>query len=124
VILESIAGFARKLQRLPTHTELRMQRRLDPHFPVHSTISNHFRSKADLAVALLDLSATNPEWADLAEFVESPGLPQTPAAKPRSEGSVYLLKSGQFYKIGRSDDIERRFREVKIALPEQVTLVH
>ena len=37
---------------------------------------------------------------------------------------VYLLKSGKHYKIGRSDDIEQRFREVKIALPETVMLVH
>ena len=39
-------------------------------------------------------------------------------------GFIYLLKSGRHYKIGRSEDIERRFREVTIALPETVTLIH
>ena len=37
---------------------------------------------------------------------------------------VYLLKSGRHYKIGRSDDIGRRFREISTTLPEPVTLVH
>jgi hypothetical protein len=42
----------------------------------------------------------------------------------RNGGWVYLLKSGPHYKIGRSDDLERRMREVKTALPERVTMVH
>lgn len=40
------------------------------------------------------------------------------------EESVYLLKSGDHYKIGRSDNLERRAKEVRIALPESMTLVH
>lgn len=52
------------------------------------------------------------------------------AAAPKSapteakEGLVYLLRSGSFHKIGKSDDIERRFRQVSVALPDKVTLVH
>ena len=39
-------------------------------------------------------------------------------------GSVYLLKAGAHYKIGRSDELERRVREIRIALPEAAKLVH
>ena len=41
-----------------------------------------------------------------------------------NEGWVYLLQSGAYYKIGRSDEIEKRVKQISIALPEAVKLIH
>ncbi len=123
-ILEKLAALTQQLGRLPTRTEIKMQRRTDTTFPSHSTVDNHFRTNADLTSALLNLSRQNEAWADLASFLVAPEAGDLDTRPASSEGIVYLLKSGQFYKIGRSEDIERRFREVKIALPEAVTLIH
>ena len=40
------------------------------------------------------------------------------------EGYVYLLRSGPHYKIGRGDQLERRVKQIKVALPEAASLVH
>jgi hypothetical protein len=40
------------------------------------------------------------------------------------DGYVYLLRSGAHYKIGKSDEIERRVKEIRVALPEATILEH
>ncbi|MEK7354549.1 MAG: GIY-YIG nuclease family protein, partial [Chloroflexota bacterium] len=39
-------------------------------------------------------------------------------------GYVYLMKSGRFYKIGLSNNVERRNYELGIKLPEDVNILH
>src|SRR2546423_1526057 len=39
-------------------------------------------------------------------------------------GFVYLIKSGRFYKIGKTNSIGRREYELGIQLPERLTTVH
>jgi len=39
-------------------------------------------------------------------------------------GFVYLLKSGRFYKIGRSNAAGSREYELRIQLPEKATMIH
>lgn len=45
-------------------------------------------------------------------------------AKAPEYGYVYLLKSGRYYKIGRSSSPRRREYELAIQLPERVKTVH
>lgn len=123
-ILGHLAAFTRSLKRLPTGAEIKMHKQSDPTFPAHSTVNNHFHTKVALATALRQLASEENEWADLLEYVPAPSAPPQRRPKEIGEGMVYLLRSGRFYKIGHSDNIERRFREVTIALPEAVTLVH
>lgn len=37
---------------------------------------------------------------------------------------VYLMKSGKYYKIGRSNDAERRAYDLRLQMPEKLELIH
>jgi hypothetical protein len=39
-------------------------------------------------------------------------------------GFVYLIRSGRYYKIGKSNAVGRRERELAIQLPERANTVH
>jgi hypothetical protein len=122
--LRNVAQACRKYQHYPSIAELKLHRRSDPSFPNYSTIENHFQTRSDLLEALKKFVAERIEFDDVAAL-----LPQTNSAIERDsgevpEGCVYLLKSGGFYKIGRSDQLERRVKQITVALPETVSLVH
>jgi hypothetical protein len=40
------------------------------------------------------------------------------------DGYVYMIKSGQHYKIGYTNDFHRRGKEIAIELPERATTIH
>jgi hypothetical protein len=126
-VLAGVGGLCRKLGRLPTHAEIKFERRSNRSLPAHSTVTNHFPTNSVLATALRQMAETDSEWSDLLKIIPEPVSKPQASVRPVPivpEAVVYLLKSGKHYKIGKSDDIERRFREIKIALPEAVTLVH
>ena len=39
-------------------------------------------------------------------------------------GHVYLLRAGDYFKIGQSSDLERRVKSINVALPDKATLEH
>ena len=129
VLLSKLAVSLRHFGRVPTTMELRLYRKTIPAFPSHSTIDNRFRSKAEMLRAISSWTRDRPEWADVAAVLKAVASDSVAVASDRPseigrDGIVYLIKSGDHYKIGRSDEIERRIREIRLALPEAATLVH
>jgi hypothetical protein len=56
-----------------------------------------------------------PPLREVAEESDAPGA---------EIGFVYLIKSGRFYKIGRTNAAGRREREIALQLPEKATTIH
>jgi hypothetical protein len=111
--------------RIPTGTELRLYRReVDPSFPSHSTVANR-GAKAALLDRLASWVDASGSYADVSAILAGRTVIEVAKAQATSiEGFVYLIKSGTHYKIGRSDEIERRVKEIRVALPEAANLVH
>lgn len=123
-ILLRLAELTERLGRLPTNSEVKFERKKDPSFPVHSTVANHFPTKASLAHALIALSDRDQAWSALKDLIPTVETSAALSATPTKDGLIYLLKSGAFFKIGCSDNIERRIKEITIALPATVELIH
>lgn len=117
----------RELGRFPVFGELRIKAHRDPDFPSPETF-RRFGGMRALAAKLQRFSQER-GYDDMAVLC-------APAAKQREKsktdltfrdvelGFVYLIKSGRFYKIGRSNAVGRRERELAIQLPEEVKVVH
>lgn len=126
-ILTQIANACRHYGHVPTKAELQLYRNHDPSLPSSNAIARHFGRRSDLIVALATRASEDEAYADIAAMLpNAPRGPPAPSAIPSRtpEGFVYLIKSGDFYKVGRSDDLERRVKEIRIALPDKATLAH
>jgi hypothetical protein len=125
VFFEKLAAAFRHYGRIPTEAEFRMYSRIDTYFPSHSTIGNRFSSKAELIDRMRIWVSEREGYDDVAPML---GQPRATAAGEKAaasaEGYVYLLGSGAHFKIGRSDQLERRVKEITIALPDTVKLIH
>jgi hypothetical protein len=127
-LLERFAKFARELGRLPTRGDLRVKRRNDSKFPCADVFHRRWKM-AVLVETLLGYCRSHEGYGDVARLCEE-YVPRRPdvsrAAGVRAEqiGYVYLIKSGHFYKIGKTNDAGRRNYELAIQLPERAEQVH
>ncbi len=126
VLLEGLVSACRHYRKFPTNSEIAMLRQSDPAIPSPKVLQISFDGRDGLVRALADHICDEQDYDDIRAL-----LPKI-SAKPRSDvrapkisdGHVYLIKSGDFFKIGRSDELERRVKEIRIALPDAAVLLH
>jgi hypothetical protein len=123
-LLTAVIGAVRHYGRMPTLDELGLYRATDPSVPSAQAIRRHFVSRPGLIAALAKRAAEDPAYADIAAMLPVAPPPKPASLAKASDGFVYLFKSGEFYKIGQSKDLERRVKEVKIALPDKMEIIH
>ena len=125
VMLEHLARLVRELGHYPVEAEIRLKRRADPVFPSQEAF-RRFGGKAKLASKLREFCERRSDTIVLALIptLSSDEEASTEAIAEAEFGFVYLLKSGRFYKIGRSNAAGRRERELAIQLPERANLIH
>jgi len=125
-VLRKYAEAVRHFGRIPAEIDIRMYSRDRSDFPGHSTFGLHFDGKTGLVSALSDFVRRNDEFADLIAMTPEPEQAEDVEhhGKPTKEGLVYLLRSGEHYKIGRSEELEKRVKQISVALPAAVTLEH
>lgn len=125
-LIRRLVELARELGRFPTQADRRVKAHADPTFPSLRTFDKRLGNKRELVAKVAAFCQQNPEFADALQWCEILPVRSETAAKSdaANDGFVYLIKSGRFYKIGRTNSVGRRERELTIQLPEQATTIH
>src|ERR1700693_1086385 len=127
-LIEKFVALMRELERFPVVAELRMKKRSDASFP-NSKVYERFGSKAQLVAKIQDYCKERTGYEDVVALCSTVADQQVPDVENDGEsaeniGFVYLMKSGRFYKIGRSNAAGRREYEIAIQLPESLQTLH
>src|SRR3546814_20632377 len=72
-----------------------------------SDLPYSFPKKSERLIKLAKWIEASGKFEDVAKLLAQYRIPEMQPASTGNEGYVYLLKSGPYYKIGRSDNIER-----------------
>lgn len=128
-LFEKLIGFIRELGHFPVMAELRMRANSDPDFPNPKTFNSRLGSKPEMITRVRAYCEGRGDHGDVLALCPHLGNDSPPErhAKAKSEevfGFVYLLKSGRFYKIGHSNAVGRRERELAIQLPDRCNVIH
>ena len=123
-VLQSVIECCEALGRLPSNNDLRLFAHQNPGFPANGTIENHYPKRALLVEALRTHSRVNPSYAHISDMLPDPVAAIVEASSTSNYGHVYLLKAGDYYKIGQSSDLEKRVKSINVALPDKATLEH
>jgi len=128
VLLRHYLTFIDELGHVPTAPELRIKAFNTDGFPAASTFTRN-SSKKRLVGKALSFCKENKEYQHLVKILEaSPHelYDETVESNDcaREDGYVYLLEFGKDYKIGNSNNVERRFKEIKTQMPTSGKIVH
>jgi hypothetical protein len=129
LLLERYAALVRELGKVPVNPELRLKRRTDPTFPSHNTFAR-FGDKQRLLTRVIEFCRSRSNLGDVVQIclaqIQEPNLDSRKHYKLADDefGFVYLIQSGRFYKIGRTNALGRREYELSIQLPEKAVTLH
>jgi len=125
-VIEKLISLIRELGHYPVIGEIRIKAREDKDFPAHNVFSR-VGNKQTLIKKLLAYCATKDDFSDIIQIC-SVLRPSDMLKKEKEDvliiGTVYLIKSSKFYKIGRSNSAGRRHYELSIQLPESTEVIH
>ena len=129
-LIEQVISFIREIGKFPTVGELRLKAHNSSGFPAHNTIHSRLGKQSELPNKLLVYCEGKPEYSDVTDICREISTISKEDSEHYSKesdiefGYVYLMKSGRFYKIGSSRNVERRNYELGIKLPEDLNILH
>ena len=115
-LVRILADLTREFGHFPTAAEITLRRRTQTGLPNEKVFGNRLGDKAEQHARVLAFARSHAEYADVATICEA-AKPRQPRPKPAQDesvvtGVVYLIRMGEFHKIGKSNDPGRRVYEL------------
>jgi len=126
-LLAIVLEISKSLGRFPTTSDLKFELHQRPGSPDWKTVLKRW-SMAELAKALVDYAERTNESA-VAAFAKS-YVPRRQVLSTDADGIsaavgyVYMQRHGSDYKIGYTNSLNKRGRQIQIELPQEIELVH
>jgi len=127
-LFDKYIELVRSLGRIPAHGDVLLKAGTDSTFP-NAKVFDKFGTKANLIRKIADHCRTREGYEDIILLCEG-HVSQVSSTVDKSSpddgeiGFIYLMKSGKFFKVGRSNATGRREYELGIQLPEKLKTVH
>lgn len=129
-LLRNVADLTAKLQRFPSAVDMRLEDSNNPDFPSHTAIKRRWNT--------LELANAVAEFCDGMGRRSDGELARNYIASRRTStardlqsnladtalGHVYMQRHGSDYKIGFTNSLNKRGRQIQIELPQEIELVH
>ncbi|MCE5339714.1 MAG: GIY-YIG nuclease family protein [Planctomycetaceae bacterium] len=128
-LIGCVISLIREINKFPTSGDIRLKAYNTKGFPAHNTF-RRLGKKTEMVQKLLAYCKDKSEYQDVIEICKGICVSSEKENDSDSEkddvkfGYVYLMKSGGYYKIGKSDYVEKRNYEIGIKLPEELKIVH
>lgn len=131
-MLNKIIDYIRELGQFPNEAELKIKRFNDSEFPNTVTLRRRLGNKPQMIEKVINYCRDNKEFDDVIKIC----LPLYDTFKAKKElnesnidanekiGHVYLLKHDKVYKIGKSIDASKRYKDIKIQMPHKTEEIH
>jgi Meiotically up-regulated gene 113 len=130
-LFEKLVALMRGLGRFPTQADIKLASSNEADFPTLKTFVTCFGNKSQMVKKLVELSTGTAMLQDVLAYCEAAGhgtgadeAVDEAGTDASADGFVYLMKSGRYYKIGHTNHVGRRERELAIQMPEQAKTLH
>lgn len=129
-LTEQVILLIRELKRFPTGGDFMMKSFNTDNFPNRKTIQRGLGRKHELVQKIINYCKGKPECRDIIEIcneIQGTFKEKDDYVSKETDiqfGYVYLMKSGRYYKIGKSSFVEKRNYEIGIKLPEELKIMH
>jgi hypothetical protein len=128
-LVEQFILLIREINKFPSEGDIRLKAHNTINFPNSKTF-DRLGSTTKRADKIITYCEGKSGYQDVAEICRNyiasySNKISVQSRESESEmGYVYLMKSGNYYKLGRSTNVERRNYEIGIKLPEKFDIMH